>query len=524
MSNFLDARTDDLGEQVTADVCIVGAGAAGITLASNLAAGQLRVVLLESGGMELDGQTQQLYQGLNVGLPYYDLLACRLRYFGGTTNHWAGYCRANDPEDYVGRPALDVPAWPVGEAEISPYIATAAKQLGIAPEGFDAAFHLQQLGLPPEVLLESRSDKFVTKVFQISRRKKFQELYKDELESFDSLQILLNSNVTHIQLRDSGQTVDHLRIETLTGKTARVTARYYVLACHGIENSRLLLVSNDVQSKGIGNDSDHVGRYFMEHPHIFGSRLIPAPGAFPDFYNYEILKRINLNANLSLSAEVLFEEQILQYYCRFNPIYRTDNVAGALRNLRRGAMKPFDPELVDDVATLLGDIGATAEAVADRLGIDEEHPLYFELEHRIEQAANPESRVVLSDQLDRFGKPRADLHWALNEVDFRTFQRGQEIVVQELSALGLGRFEVTELTPDYIREGVLGHYHHIGTTRMSEGPEDGVIDRNCRVHGVENLFIAGSSIYPSAGYSGPSMVLIGFAIRLAEHLSSLGRA
>lgn len=125
----------------------------------------------------------------------------------------------------------------------------------------------------------------------------------------------------------------------------------------------------------------------------------------------------------------------------------------------------------------------------------------------------------MSERKDALGNRIADLDWQLNDIDIDSFKRGQLLLAQQVSALGWGRFELEEITGELVRDRVAGHWHQIGTTRMSDLASDGVVDRNCKVHGIDNLYIAGSSVFPTAGYSGPTMMIIGFSYRLAEHIT-----
>lgn len=517
---FDDARAGLESARLSATVCIIGAGAAGITLARRLVGRVPSVLLVEAGGMELDGDTQWLYDGRNIGLEYHDLVSCRLRFFGGTTNHWAGYCRPNDPIDYLGRPELEVPPWPVGLAELQPFIAEAGVEIGLDPNFFDPARYIRRAGFDPALLLDEYDRGLMTKVFQISDKVRFREIYADGLASQENLRVVLHLNATHVQLAPDGRRVAHIDARTLNGRSYRLDADYFVLACHAIENARLLLHADDVQPRGIGNAHDHVGRYFMEHPAIFASRLYPST-RFPRFYNRPLLERQSLNANLSFDDATTAKLGILQYYCRFDPVYAEPPVQNALRGLADGFMKPLDRDFVEDALMALRHFNQLVEAAQMVTGVDD-RPMYFMLDQRIEQAPNRHSRIVLSDERDAIGLRRADLHWHLDERDYRTFQIGQEKVVQELSALGMGRFAVEELTPELIERRLVGHYHHIGTTRMSVRREDGVVDPDGRVHGVDNLYVAGSSVFPSAGYSAPTMVVMAMAMRLGETLA--GRA
>ena len=518
---FLDARTDDVGETLQADICIIGAGAAGITLARELSKTVQDVLLIESGALDIEGETQSLFSGRNIGLAYHDLLACRLRYFGGTTNHWSGFCRANDPIDYEERPEAGLPGWPIRHSDLEPFVARAADSLGIRSEFFEPHALLQQAGLGSEGLIDDHSSRLQTKVFQIATDIRLGPANRETLEQSENLRVVLNLNAVHLQLAQNGMTLENVDCATTNGKRVRINARQFILACHSIETARLLLVSNDVATTGIGNGSDHVGRYFMDHIYVKASRFIP-DASFPRTYSFDFSRKHGINANLGFSDEVIREIGIPQYYCRFWPVYAEPEVARAVEELRADFWRPGGERYLRDLATaLLNPVGSAEHAAS--LYIDHLPP-YFELDHRLEQTPNPNSRVVISDRRDSLGSLSADLDWELSEPDYRGLALGQEEIAKELTKLGYGTFELETITPELVRERALGHFHHIGTARMSATPEGGVVDRDCKVHGVDNLYICGSSVFPTAGYSGPTMMIIGLSMRLADHLSNALRS
>ncbi|MCK0209627.1 GMC family oxidoreductase [Starkeya koreensis] len=517
-AGYIDARGSEVGEEIEASVAIFGAGAAGLTLARELSRKIGGVALIEAGGFDLEGETQSLYFGNQLGLPYYNLAACRLRYFGGTTNHWSGFCRANDAIDYEGRPVLGLPKWPVTPQEVEPYIRSAAESLGISGDFFDVGLFVESLGLSSDELADGRSEVLETKVFQVARDIRLGKIYREPLGSTGNLTVYHHLNAVHVRLAADGSRVEAVDCATLTGRKIRVKAKITVLCCHAIENARLLLVSNDVMNVGIGNESGCVGRYFMDHTHIFASRFIPSP-TFPLIYDKRFTERNNLNLNVGFKDDFLRKENLLQYYCRFNPVYFDEDIGESVRNIRYGLFEPGDVRFLKDVANVLSDIhGVAAQAATYQDMLPYPLPRYYKLEHRLEQAPNPHSRIVISDRKDALGSAIADLDWQINEHDIDSFRRGQEYLVNEFSALGYGRAEIEEITPELVKSRVSGHYHHIGTTRMSDTPADGVVNGDCRVHNVANLYIGGSSTFPTAGYSGPTMMIIGFSLRLADRI------
>lgn len=266
------------------------------------------------------------------------------------------------------------------------------------------------------------------------------------------------------------------------GRSYRVRAKAYVLCCHAIENARLLLASDDVMPRGIGNAHDHVGRYFMDHIRIEASRIIPGP-AFPRLYNRVWAQARGINANISFTAAQTRAAGLLQYYCQFNPEYLSPEARDALGDVRRCYTEPGDLEFLSDLAAVPGELpGALRENMLYRdLGFSQ--PRHYRLEHRLEQWPNPDSRVVLSDRRDALGSRIADLDWRIGDADVDSFRRGQDMVGREMAALGFGRRAAEDITRDLVEARVKGHYHHIGTTRMSTDPAAGVVDGDGRVRG-----------------------------------------
>lgn len=500
-------------------ICIVGAGAAGITLARSLARTTPGILLVESGGMEIEGETQMLCAGRQLGLPYFNLTSCRLRFFGGTTNHWEGYCRANDPIDYEARPELGLTGWPFGPGELAPWIAEAGASLGIDPRAFDPAAVLADRGLDPDQMVERHGTHLQTKIFQLATEIRLGPIFRDEIAASANVVPWLNLNVTRIALSPEGTRVTHLEAATLTGRRYRIEAEHFVLCAHAIENARLLLASDDVQPTGIGNAHGHVGRHFMDHAYIAASQFIPSD-RFPAIYDWDHARRRKLNANLSFTDDFLREQGLLQYYCRFDPVYLTGGAEQAREDLRAGFWQPGDADFLSDIAAFTSELGGAWRWRQTRKGRFRPPPVY-RLEHRIEQAPNPDSRVVLSDRRDALGNRIADLDWRLTDHDIDSFRRGQRAIGREMAALGYGRMVKEEITRDLVAERVTGHYHHVGTTRMSDVPQTGVTDGHGRVHGIANLHVGGSSVFPSAGYSGPTMMIIAMALRQADHLRGL---
>lgn len=523
---FIDARTLPDGERLKADICIAGAGAAGITLARELTGAGLSVIIVESGGFELEGDTQFLYHGTNSGARYFDLASCRLRYFGGSTNHWGAYCGVNAPIDFDRSQDAGAPAWPVSLKTLRPYYLQAADMLGLNLDHLDPHIKATAIGVDHEVLIESQAKDMQTRINLRTDKRFFGEIWRAEIAAMEDVRVFLNLNLVHLQMDEAGRQLKAFRTKTLEGKEITIEADRFVLACHAIENARLLLHANDVQTRGIGNSSDQVGRNFMDHMVVRSGLFHAANGRVPIIYSNDdrTRYRVDYDMNIAVSDEAAIRQRIMQYYCDFAPVYDNDKIYSSARGLSNGFMKPFDMRLLSDLGTVLSNLPDAVKVTRDHLGMQGSVPLYYELAHRVEQAPNPDSRVTLTGDRDALGMQKVDLHWDFSELDVRTLNQGQATLVQRVSATGMGRFAVEPITLEQMREQASGYWHHMGTTRMSETERTGVVDKDLRVHETGNLYVAGSSVFPTGGAAGPTLTIIAMTMRLAEHLKAIGQS
>lgn len=488
---LIDSRAIESGSVREADLCIVGAGAAGITLARELAGGPLKVVLLESGGFDDDPDSQALYRGRVYGRSYFTLDSARTRRFGGSTWCWHGLCRPFEASDFEERPWVPESGWPFGLDELRPFYERAQEVIGLdafdyGPERWSGA------GLVPFAL----GDDFESRVLQVSPRR-FGATYREELVKASNVDVCLFANLTGFAVDENARRVEAARVATLGGRRFEVRARRYVLATGGIENARLLLVSNDVQSGGLGNGNDLVGRYFMDHPHLLAGGLLRASQEVPlDFYRVREVGRIQVAGVLLPSPALQRREQLLSFDAYLS------------------ASADF-PEFEDALAGLVAEMDRKSEPPARQA-------VFFMNE--CEQAPNRASRVVLDDERDALGVPRVRLEWRLSALDHTSLSRGHRLLARELGRRGLGRFQMMldEEVPGWPAE-MVGGRHHMGTTRMHADPRRGVVDADCRVHGVENLWVAGSSVFPTSGSANPTLTVVALALRLADGLGEVSR-
>jgi choline dehydrogenase-like flavoprotein len=518
---LIDGHTLPEGSTITADVCVVGAGPAGITLARELSGSGLNVAVLESGGLERDAKTASLKQAGRSGYPYFRLERARERYLGGTSNHWLRSvglrARPLDAIDFEARSWLPHSGWPFDKAHLDPYYARAHEVCGLGPYDYDPMTWQEPGSREPLSL----SDDVATTVFQFGPRDRFIRLGQ-ELAASSGVRFYVHTNVLGIETAEAGH-VGRLRLATLQGRRFSATARAYVLAAGGLENPRLLLLSNATQPAGLGNQNDLVGRYFMEHLNVRSAVMRPARPELihqSGFYRRHPVQSTAITGMLSLSEAALRREQVPNGTFYFLPKH-APRVTESFRSLGALASAARDRFIPPDPIAHLRDLPAATRDVAGLVyrRLRHREPDVFELVTMAEQTPNPASRVTLSDKRDALGLRRLDLDWRFSQIDLDGIVRSQEVVAEALQDAGLGAVEMQ------IGRGrpfplIHGQWHHMGTTRMHESPREGVVDATGRVHGVSNLYITGSSVFPTGGYCNPTLTLIALAIRLADELKS----
>ena len=566
-----DARTVPADSVLSADLCIVGGGAAGIAIGRELAGSSLRVIVLESGGLEYETKVNDLNKGDVVGLPYFPLDTARLRYFGGSTNHWGGVCRPMEPIDFEARDWIPGSGWPITRADLDPYYPRAATVAGLEVADWNLARWSTISRFP--VWPFAPADPIENVVAQVvdSDVRSFAKRFRSTIEAAANVTVHLHANAISIDTEPNSRHVERIRVATLEGNHFAVTARAYVLATGGLENARLLLASDGVAPGGVGNDHGVVGRYFAEHPRFRAGVIVPAdPRLRIGFYDFQDVGEAILQGYLTLTDSAAREERLTDVQIRLNPIYDPAieaaidaPVVDAARDLEervRGkrignAMGEIGQDLnalTADLMTWQQDVIAggplavplpdVVDEVIERAGsgnLEAAMPLVFGnlatagygqlagglpldgiwLSTRIEQAPNPDSRVSLTDHRDALGMRQMKLDWQLTELEKHSVVRTLELLGAEIGRRGLGRLRVeVDDGGDSWPEDLAGGWHHMGTTRMHDDPTRGVVDRDCRVHGMDNLYVAGSSVFTTAGSGTPTMTLVALALRLVDHL------
>lgn len=483
VDSVIEHLNKSLSGPVKTDVCIVGAGPAGIVLALTLAELGMNSVLLEGGLLDgpLDLATDP-YDGQVTGVPY-PLKGSRLRYFGGTSNHWGGWCKPLDEIDFTRRSAAELPSWPLALEELWSNYVRAIEWCEIADPDFNAD---SVLGAGNPVTFPQDSE-FKTRIFRFSPPTRFGARYRTEIAENDRIRCFYDATLCALEFNGKSIT------KAIAGSSERIKltieADRYVFAMGGIENARFLLHFNKKHRLKLGNQSGFLGKCFMDH---FGF----SPGYLAASSGLKLLRQESGEGSL---MPVVTAQPGLQEALDLPNICVTARPDAPDHEMPPAYFE--NPGLLDDAS------GSITR---------------FRLQLLCEPTANIESRVSLGTQLDFFGIERIDLNWHIVEDDYLKVEQFMRFFETAVGQEGIGRIQRTRYFEGEIRRKLSPGMHQMGTTRMSADPDFGVVDPNCRLYGSDNLFMAGSSVFPRVGYSNPTLTIVALADRLARHLNDPG--
>jgi choline dehydrogenase-like flavoprotein len=519
------------GGRVECDVCIVGGGPAGITVARELETSGTRILLLEAGGLHYRKRAQALLDGTVEGDSYPRLRDTRFAGLGGASELWAGWCRPLDAIDFAARDWVPSSGWPIGRDALDPFYHRAHLACGLARPDYDAASWEARSGRRRLAVADAS---LATSIFHVSPQR-FGRAYRRALEESPTIRVLLEAVALRCHAAPASDRIERLAAATLDGRRFDVHAAQFVLATGGVENARLLLLSGAQPATAIGNQRGLVGRYFTEHAFVEPGAFVPAdPATDLSFYfpqrTPDMPAGATVRATFALSSSTLEHERLLNAAMFFLPAYEadavfTDPAVKAMLELwdkARGRGVPGDVGGL--VARAVRAPHRLVHALRQRVRVRGGRTARWRMRAFIECESLPENAIRLGDPRDAFGRPLPRLDWRLSERDVRSLQRAFALLDRALERAGQGRIELDfPDTADCWRAACTGGKHHMGTTRMHESPAQGVVDADCRVHGTANLYVAGSSVFPTGGYANPTLTIVALAIRLADHLRA-GRA
>jgi choline dehydrogenase-like flavoprotein len=550
---FTDAATEPAGQDFHADLCIVGAGAAGISLALQFLDEGRSVLLVEAGGEVLDAPTQDLYKGEVADEKLHSPLhRYRQRMYGGSTTIWGGRCVQFDPIDFERRDWVADSGWPISYQDVARYYPAATELSEAGDPVYDARAALPE-AMQPMIRGFAPDDFTLDTIERFSCPTDFGARYRQRLADSAKVRVLLNANCTEIVTAADGGSVDHLVLRRLGGGAFRVFARDVVIAMGGLETARLLLSSRGRDPRGVGNAHDLVGRHYMCHiAGTFGDLSFALPRE-AIHYGYQrawdgvyCRRRIQPTDQTQRRLGIGNVAMRLHHPRLPDPAHRNailstiyfakPFIAYEYATRLHGHDKTSVSQLARHAANLLRDPFAVARFLTNWLWvrtlaarkfpsliIPPKAPL-FSLDINAEQSPNPLSRVTLADgPPDALGQPRLHVDWRYTPSDIDTVKRALAALRDSLRHWGKGQLDYDPDQVEFamLREGGLGG-HHIGLTRMGRTPEQGVTDRDCRVFGMDNLYIAGSAVFPTSSHANPTLTIIALVLRLADHLK--GRA
>ena len=493
--------------RASADAVVVGSGLAGVEVARQLADAGARVLLLESGRERFDPAIQAYNDARFDGKPhrvytpesdFHQYLAPeyrgqnRLRQFGGTSLAWTGKWRAMTPGDFRGRPWIPHSDWPIDAGDLADAYAAVAREYGLGD--VFAALEAEDLAADRDRLAERGLE--VATHFWEAEQTRVPTRWGEMLRGSENIEVVLGATATGLELDAGGDRVVAVRCASGEGHALRAEAATVVLATGGLEVPRLLLTSNDRHAEGIGNAHGNVGRYHLDHPKNQAIRLDPGP-ALADrpalAQKMQSQPRPRFGYSFSLDEATIQEHRLLRHSIYLTPIYagRLGGVAGRL-GLRAG--------------------------LRDRVGwVD-----HYRVKLAVEQVPQRESRVFLGERRDVLGLPELVIDWAFTQQDHENLKKTAALLREAVGHAGLGTLHLpsTPMTMDDMMDAA----HPMGTARMADDPREGVTDRDGRVHGTENLYVASSATFPTGSVYSPTYTIVAMAHRLGRHLAGAASA
>lgn len=526
------------GFEAEHDLCVVGSGIAGILLVTELAQSYRDICIIESGAWKPDDDTQSLYSLSSVGYPIRKHYQSRIRYFGGSCNIWAGRAMMYNEIDFMPRPWLGNISWPIEFAELDRYYASATEYLRLPSydklkaENWRAALSDFEMSLVQSPHFKANVSLFAKGPARFG----FKTKYYKALRSSQEIKLYINSNVVNLHLNETLSRVVRVDIACLNGVRYAIRARTVVLACGGLENTRILLASDKQMPHGIGNHSGLLGGYYMDHPRAVFGRVKLSKKIKLDHLLGMPVKGGKMQLGIGLSEKIQEEEGLLNNYLTLEPCYSIGSMElyeAFVKLMKRLLRKGYSGKRFDFKNQEMADVPEMIYLLTPKELLP--HFIYYtyyrysrvvknvfaNLSHLSivnysEQEPNIASRVYLDNEKDKLGMRKLVLDWKLSNRSLSSSLRLMRLLDEHFRSRGAGFVEedLAELKDLPYTDAS----HHLGTTRMSADPKSGVVNADCQVHGVNNLYIAGSSIFPTAGHANPTLTIAAMSLRLADYL------
>ena len=499
-----------------ADICIVGAGAAGIVLAVELACRNKSVLLLEGGGPEIEEPSQEPYASELTGLPHRGIHTGRFRAKGGTTTRWGGQILELDPLDFAVRPGIEASGWPFAKTELTRHYERALELEGLArvTRQDEAVWHEIGLAPPQFADLEPYFSRWCPEP-------NFASLHRQTLEEHPGITLWLHANAVEPILE--GDAIRGLRCRTLTGAETIFRANQFVFCMGSIESSRFFL---QPRSSGLPwNRSGLLGKHFQDHIDCNVALVEPiAAKPFHRAFDNLFSRSFKYHPKRRLAPSVQTAHGTLNVAATMTFVSDADEALARLKttakNLLRGRINQVG---ASDLTFATRNLPLLARQVT-RYSL--RHRAYNPPDARIllrvhcEQEPTSRSSITLSDARDSLGLLRTRLDWQISERELATIR--QYVLIAKQSLAGIARIHPDEDlmsgNPNFLARCDDSN-HHMGGMRMSTSADTGIVDPNLRLYGLTNTYICSGAVFPTSGFSNPTHTLLALAVRLSEHLS-----
>ncbi len=524
--DFGAAGTGFAPEADTWDVCIIGAGAAGLALAAQFIHGPGRVLVVESGRHEPDAYDDDLNQLDNVGLRHDGWREGRVRSLGGTTRAWGGQIVPLRSSEVESRPWIPDSGWPLKLDELEPFYRGAEQLLQVEGSPYDETVWHRLSLMPPA--FDPREVRVRFSQWATLGRRNFAVLWRRELERSANVSVLIDATAVCIHSTPDGEHSERLEVRSRSGRTASVRARAFVIASGAIETARLLLASRAANGVTLANSSGLVGRFFQDHISYFAGEVEPASRRLVQHvFDPRYIGSTMYSLKLEPTDEAMRREGWLN--AMGHVAFQIPEALGwmelrrILRSLQAGRLHL--PSRDESIAMLRGSIELTRLVLARYLARRRRSPGSGSIRLLVdsEQAPNGSSRVLLDNRVDAAGVARARLDWRVGDLERHTLMGFARRIAAEFERLGFGRVRLAG-EPNFDVRDTLGAardiFHHMGTARMSATPRKGVTRPDLRCHDVDNLFVAGAAVFPAGGIANPTFTALALSLRLAEHLKA----
>lgn len=512
---------------ISADICIVGAGVAGLTIAREFLGSNVSILILESGGKKDESRIQRLYESDVVGLPHEGVHNGRFRVYGGSSTRWGAQLMTFEQNDLDARAHVSGEAWPVNLHEIQQYYRRAEDVLSMNALSYEEDLW-SDLGVDPLGFDRQKLKYRFSKWAGFNNRNLAKSIGVD-CASARNVTTLLHANLLEIVPSENGAAVECLKVGSLSGRKATISATRYVICCGAIETARVLLASDKMIPSGVGNDNDLVGRYFQDHISVRAATLDPSDRArFTATFDPFMRGNTMHSCKVVMTEEMQKEKRCLNVmghvvygFTEESGLYELRKILRAVQSKRNPIPSPLGAWRIlrysSDIFRMVFGQFLARRRLSPRFA-------KCHLDIECEQLPSRDSRVMLSREKDELGMPKTMLDWRITDLEKHTVREYLHIFRSEWDRLGLGKAKWEASIFDDGDEwlGVCRDtYHHAGTARMGLSPADGVVDRDLKVFGFSNLYIGSTSVFPTSSCANPTLTMMALCVRLSDHLKGL---